>query len=244
MGHRFRHWALGPEQHSLLPRAEQPQACLRHVPNLRTPWSCCPAAEMDLMPGRRVTPHDGGAYWRSQEAESFDRVLLDAPCSSDRHIVQQAQARAGAGAAAERRTGGSSGSGSRGGGGGGRGEILKADWSARRCRAIAGEQAKLFAAAVKVGEPWETRWGTGTSAWLARAVCDQRQKVLGPCLCGRCAVLCCAVLCCMLAAGRRLACSLSAGCSCAHEPGALTKCLPKFSRIFQNKYPGACRRTG
>ncbi|GAB4818203.1 hypothetical protein N2152v2_005249 [Parachlorella kessleri] len=77
----------------------------------------------------RVTPHDGAAFWRSQEPESYDRILLDAPCSSDRHIVQQAEA------------------GSR------RGSIRKADWSAKRCKAIAGDQAKLLAAAVKALRP-------------------------------------------------------------------------------------------
>lgn len=32
----------------------------------------------------RVTPRDGARYWGRQDGESFDRVLLDAPCSSGR----------------------------------------------------------------------------------------------------------------------------------------------------------------
>lgn len=28
-------------------------------------------------------------YWSRHESERYDRVLLDAPCSNDRHIVQQ-----------------------------------------------------------------------------------------------------------------------------------------------------------
>lgn len=97
-----------------------------------------------------MTPHNGAAFWRTQEPESYDRILLDAPCSSDRHILQQAAARAR----------GARGSGAGGGGQDSSGEesdtsmldieILKADWSVKRCRAIAGEQAKLLAAAVRV----------------------------------------------------------------------------------------------
>ena len=43
----------------------------------------------------RVTPHDGARFWGRHEAEQYDRVLLDAPCSSDRHVLQQAAARGG-----------------------------------------------------------------------------------------------------------------------------------------------------
>ena len=37
-----------------------------------------------------MTPHDGTRFWGRHEAEQYDRVLLDAPCSSDRHVLQQA----------------------------------------------------------------------------------------------------------------------------------------------------------
>lgn len=40
----------------------------------------------------KVTPHDGTSFWARFEAGLYDRVLLDAPCSSDRHVVQQAVA--------------------------------------------------------------------------------------------------------------------------------------------------------
>lgn len=73
-----------------------------------------------------MTPHDGARWWgRQEEAEAFDRVLLDAPCSSDRHVAQQAAARGG-------------------------GCVTRADWSLARCRRVAQDQARLLAAGVKV----------------------------------------------------------------------------------------------
>lgn len=73
----------------------------------------------------RVTRHDASLYWACREASRFDAVLLDAPCTSDRHVAQQAAA-AGRGAA----------------------------WSRAACQAAADLQVKLLVAAlraVKVG---------------------------------------------------------------------------------------------
>ncbi|KAL4433921.1 hypothetical protein ABPG75_000362 [Micractinium tetrahymenae] len=82
----------------------------------------------DVRQQMRVTPHDAARWWGRQEAESFDRVLLDAPCSSDRHVVQQAAAR-------------------------GSTVVPRSAWSAQRCRRIAGDQARLLAAGVKALRP-------------------------------------------------------------------------------------------
>jgi 16S rRNA C967 or C1407 C5-methylase (RsmB/RsmF family) len=38
----------------------------------------------------RLTGHDASKHWATFEAGMYDRVLLDAPCSSERHVVQQA----------------------------------------------------------------------------------------------------------------------------------------------------------
>jgi hypothetical protein len=68
-------------------------------------------------------PHPGGT-----EGGLFDKVLVDAPCSSERHVVQQAACTAGG--------------------------PTKADWSLKRCHLIAKEQVKLVMSglkAVKVG---------------------------------------------------------------------------------------------
>lgn len=40
--------------------------------------------------GLTVTGHDAHKYWQRQEADTYDRVLLNAPCSSHRQVVQQA----------------------------------------------------------------------------------------------------------------------------------------------------------
>ncbi|KAI7837380.1 hypothetical protein COHA_008819, partial [Chlorella ohadii] len=96
----------------------------------------------------RVTPHDGARFWGRQEAEQYDRVLLDAPCSSDRHVLQQAAARVG-------------GSGGSGVGNGSGSSSLSAtsisvprsDWSLQRCRRIAAQQVKLLAAAAQALKP-------------------------------------------------------------------------------------------
>ena len=91
-------------------------------------WShCCfLACQLNALLRRSVTPHDG-ARW--EDAERFDRVLVDAPCSSDRHVLQQAAAR-------------------------GSGVVSRADWSLQRCRRIAAQQVKLLAAAARVGGWW------------------------------------------------------------------------------------------
>ena len=86
-----------------------------------------------------MTPHDGARFWGRHEAEQYDRVLLDAPCSSDRHVLQQAAGRSGSGS-----SGGSS------SGGGSTVVVPRSDWSLQRCRRIAAQQVKLLAAAAQV----------------------------------------------------------------------------------------------
>ncbi|MEW5304004.1 MAG: hypothetical protein WDW38_003196 [Sanguina aurantia] len=48
--------------------------------------------------GLTTTGHDAHKYWQRQEADTYDRVLVNAPCSSHRQVVQQAarDGRAGA----------------------------------------------------------------------------------------------------------------------------------------------------
>jgi len=41
----------------------------------------------DVLARVRVTGHDG-AKWCLHETEAFDRVLLDAPCSGERHLLE------------------------------------------------------------------------------------------------------------------------------------------------------------
>jgi 16S rRNA C967 or C1407 C5-methylase (RsmB/RsmF family) len=43
----------------------------------------------------RVTGHDATRHWSRFEGEMYDRILLDAPCSSDRHVVAAAVAQGG-----------------------------------------------------------------------------------------------------------------------------------------------------
>ncbi|KXZ52945.1 hypothetical protein GPECTOR_8g32 [Gonium pectorale] len=71
-----------------------------------------------------VLNHQGHMYWARNQAASFDRVLVDAPCSSDRHVLQQAATAA-------------------------RGSIAAADWSLDSCRRIADEQLQLCLAAIR-----------------------------------------------------------------------------------------------
>lgn len=109
------------------------------------PFLILPSCPADFPTPHRVTPHDGARFWGRQEAEQYDRVLLDAPCSSDRHVLQQAAARGG-------------GSGGSGVGNGSGSSSLSAtsisvprsDWSLQRCRRIAAQQVKLLAAAAQV----------------------------------------------------------------------------------------------
>ncbi|GLC43107.1 5-methylcytosine rRNA methyltransferase nsun4 [Pleodorina starrii] len=71
-----------------------------------------------------VLNYQGHAYWGRNQASSYDRVLVDAPCSSDRHVLQQAAQQQ-------------------------RGAIAEADWSLAGCRRIADEQLQLCLAAMR-----------------------------------------------------------------------------------------------
>ncbi|GLI58781.1 hypothetical protein VaNZ11_000537 [Volvox africanus] len=68
--------------------------------------------------------YQGHAYWGRNQACCYDRVLVDAPCSSDRHVLQQA-------ASAQR------------------GVIAAADWSLAGCKRIADEQLQLCLAGLR-----------------------------------------------------------------------------------------------
>ena len=70
----------------------------------------------------RVTPHDAARYWSRFEAETYDGILLDAPCTSERHVLQQA-----ATATAN-----------------------KPRWSVKQCQEMASLQVKLLVAALRV----------------------------------------------------------------------------------------------
>lgn len=70
----------------------------------------------------RVTPHDAARYWNRFEAEAYDCILLDAPCTSERHVVLASC--------------------------GGRGS--KSRWSLHQCKEMAALQVKLLTAALKV----------------------------------------------------------------------------------------------
>ena len=74
----------------------------------------------------RVTAQDAARWWGRHEAGAYDRVLVDAPCTSERHVLQQA-------AAAHRQS------------------ISGRDWSVRACQEAAALQVKLLTAACKVG---------------------------------------------------------------------------------------------
>ena len=76
---------------------------------------------IDLFVCLQVTNHDGALWWRQKEAGKYDRVLVDAPCSSDRHVVQQALRNSRACA------------------------ISSADWSAQQCAKLAALQVRLVA---------------------------------------------------------------------------------------------------
>uniref|UniRef100_A0A7S3VP42 NOL1/NOP2/Sun domain family member 4 n=1 Tax=Dunaliella tertiolecta TaxID=3047 RepID=A0A7S3VP42_DUNTE len=71
----------------------------------------------------RVIGHEAEKYWSRHESERYDRVLLDAPCSNDRHIVQQSCAR--------------------------RGLIPARDWSLLQCRQLAALQLQLLLAGLR-----------------------------------------------------------------------------------------------
>ena len=71
----------------------------------------------------RVTSHDGAAWWSKHDECTYDRVLIDAPCSSDRHVVQQAKMGV---------TG-----------------VLQSEWSIKRCKELAKLQLRLLEAGLK-----------------------------------------------------------------------------------------------
>ena len=77
-----------------------------------------------LLPSGRGTPDDAARYWNRFEADTYDCVLLDAPCTSERHVVQQSANDAGRGA--------------------------KTRWSLQQCKDMAALQVKLLTAALKV----------------------------------------------------------------------------------------------
>ncbi|KAG2429203.1 hypothetical protein HYH02_014135 [Chlamydomonas schloesseri] len=66
----------------------------------------------------------GHTYWGRNQGASYDRVLVDAPCSSDRHVMQQAATTA-------------------------RGVISASEWSLDGCKRIADEQLQLCLAAMR-----------------------------------------------------------------------------------------------
>ncbi|KAL6751043.1 S-adenosyl-L-methionine-dependent methyltransferase [Haematococcus lacustris] len=75
--------------------------------------------------GVRLLGQEGDKYFaRGHEQEAYDRVLLDVPCSSERHVVQQALAAA-------------------------RGQVSASQWSVAGCRALAGLQLQLLLAGLQ-----------------------------------------------------------------------------------------------
>jgi 16S rRNA C967 or C1407 C5-methylase (RsmB/RsmF family) len=42
-----------------------------------------------------VVSQRDGTWWNKHQHEMYNRVLVDAPCSSDRHVLQQAQGKVG-----------------------------------------------------------------------------------------------------------------------------------------------------
>jgi 16S rRNA C967 or C1407 C5-methylase (RsmB/RsmF family) len=90
---------------------------------------------LDLLSGGeeacvRVLNKPADTYFKRQDEESYDRVLLDAPCSSDRHILQQAAGTARTGA-----TG------------------AVAEWSVAGCKRIAALQLQLLLAGLRALSP-------------------------------------------------------------------------------------------
>eukprot|EP00775_Hariotina_reticulata_P005229 gene5229-5465_t len=82
-------------------------------------------------PGVRVLRsrlgHDAAKHWSRFEGCLYDRVLLDAPCSSERHVVQQMLAAGG--------------------------QVAASSWSVERCRMLADLQLKLLLAGLRALRP-------------------------------------------------------------------------------------------
>jgi 16S rRNA C967 or C1407 C5-methylase (RsmB/RsmF family) len=72
----------------------------------------------DELERARITQNDGAGFWQRREGEEYDRVLLDAPCSSDRHVVQHNSSRS---------------------------SVPKSQWSLATCRKLAAVQLKVRA---------------------------------------------------------------------------------------------------
>lgn len=70
-----------------------------------------------MLTATQVVGHDAVKYWSTFERGMYDYVLLDAPCSSDRHVLQQALKRDGA--------------------------ISQSEWSVARCKDIGQLQTKV-----------------------------------------------------------------------------------------------------
>lgn len=64
-----------------------------------------------------VESHRADRFWAHSEHGTFDAVLVDAPCSSDRHVLQQAATKGGA--------------------------ISRRDWSLRHCKECADLQVQV-----------------------------------------------------------------------------------------------------
>lgn len=101
--------------------AQQPGrlVCNEMDPNRRQRLSAVLAAYLPGSLRRRVrcTGQDAAKHWATFEAGMYDRVLLDAPCSSERHVVQQA-VQAG-------------------------GVVPASSWSKERCQQLAAQQLKV-----------------------------------------------------------------------------------------------------
>lgn len=74
----------------------------------------------------KVTGRRAETFWLRAEESTYDRVLLDVPCSSDRHVVQQALSS---------------------------GAIAKTDWSVDICRQLSSLQLQLLMAGLKTLKP-------------------------------------------------------------------------------------------
>eukprot|EP00877_Chromochloris_zofingiensis_P001035 jgi/Chrzof1/10932/Cz05g17200.t1 len=75
----------------------------------------------------RIMGHDATKHWSKFDPEMYDRILIDAPCSSDRHVVQQSLLEGGV--------------------------ILQSEWSVKRCMEIAEVQTKLILSSLRALKP-------------------------------------------------------------------------------------------
>ncbi|KAF6252428.1 S-adenosyl-L-methionine-dependent methyltransferase [Scenedesmus sp. NREL 46B-D3] len=75
----------------------------------------------------RLTGHDAAKHWATYEAGMYDRVLLDAPCSAERLVVQQAVQSGGA--------------------------VPASSWSRERCKQLAALQLKMLLGGLRALKP-------------------------------------------------------------------------------------------